>query len=34
MGRVAVQVLEVARKVVTYSNAPVLATNWYVAKFQ
>ena len=34
MARLAVQVLEGARKVVTYTNAPFLATNWYVAKFQ
>ena len=34
MGRLAVQALEGARKVITNTNAPIVATNWYVAKFQ
>ena len=34
MGRLAVQALEGARKVITNTNVPFLATNWYVATFQ
>ena len=31
MGRLAVQALEGARKAITNTNAPIVATNWYVA---
>ena len=34
MGPFAVEALEGARKVITNTNAPFLANNWYVATFQ